>query len=216
MVEVIRVKNISKSFGKKAIFSDVSCSINQSDLVAIIGPSGVGKSVFLKILIGFIKPSSGSVSTSAHIAFSAQANSLYESLTVKQNLLYFSKLYGVENKADTISNVINMLQIQEFENILVSKLSGGTKKRVDIACALLEDPDILVLDEPFTGLDYVLVKRLSSFLKGLSDYGKTIIISSHKLDQMGELCNRFFVFNDQKLAEISKREFNRLYLGKDS
>lgn len=211
MEEVLRVHNLSKKFKKKQILKNVNLSINKGDIAAVIGGSGSGKSVLLKTIIGFLKPNKGSVTLNEVIGFSAQSNSIYENLTVKQNLHYFSEMYEVRNRKEAIENLIDVLQLDQYRNVHVRNLSGGTAKRVDIACALLENPEILVLDEPFTGLDFLLVERLSIFLKKLQKIGTTIIISSHKLNQVENLCNKFFLMSEGSATEITLAQFRNLY-----
>ena len=132
-------------------------------------------------------------------------------MTLEQNLNYFSKIYSIKNRKYVIVSVIKLLELEEYRHIVVKKLSGGTKKRVDLACALLNSPDILVLDEPFSGLDSFLVNSISNFLRGIEKMGVTIVLSSHLLDQVGNLCNRFFFIDNKKMTEITKERLVSLY-----
>jgi ABC-2 type transport system ATP-binding protein len=210
-MNIIEVKGVSKSFKKNVIFSDANFKIKKGEILGILGSSGSGKSVLIKCLMGFIKPSKGKIINSAEIGFSTQANAIYENLTVKQNLNYFARLSNVKDRKKQIEVLLKNLSLTEYEKVKVLKLSGGTKKRVDLACALLTNPEILILDEPFAGLDTFLVNQLSKFLKELKKQGKTIIISSHLLDQVENLCTDLIFIKDKKVVSISKSQLKKLY-----
>ena len=189
-MDVVSIKGVSKSFGKKEVLQDLNLSIGKGERVGIFGYNGSGKSVLIKIIAGFLKQDKGRIEHSGTIGFSAQNNSIYGGLTVRENLLYFSDLYNVKQKKSRIEELIEDAYLQPYSNTLVMELSGGTQKRVDIACALLNDPEIIVLDEPFTGLDPILVKELINFLYELNKKGKTIIVSSHILHIFEDFCNK--------------------------
>ena len=207
-MDILSFKEVSKSFSHKKILKEVNFSVKKGEILGIVGPSGSGKSVLIKMLIGFIKPSSGNISfnLSPRVGFSMQNNSLYNYLTVKQNLIYFSKLSGVSKsqRQNTISLLIKNLRLIEFENTLVKKLSGGTKKRVDIACALLNNPDVIILDEPFIGLDPTLIELLSKFILKLNNQGRTIIISSHRIKELSSISSRVLLVKNKKIENNVK------------
>jgi len=211
MEEVISLKGVSKKFKKNLIFEDVNLSINEKDIFGILGPSGGGKSVLIKIILNFIQQDKGSVRVKRKIGFSMQNNSFYENLTLIQNLNYFAKMYNVKNKDEKIKSLISTLALEGYENTRALHLSGGTRKRADLACALLNDPDILILDEPFSGLDSFLVKQLSDFLKQLKEHGMTIILSSHLLNQVENLCNKFIFINKGTATMLAKGQLKKLY-----
>ena len=214
MEEVISITNLRKTFKRKTIFDEATIKINKKDIVGLIGPSGQGKSVFIKTIIKFLKPNSGEIKIdSKEIGFSMQANSIYETLTVIQNLNYFGKLYGVSRKErkERSALLLKELGLEQYEKTLVNKLSGGTKKRVDIACALINDPEILVLDEPFLGLDPELIESLSRFFLYLNEKGKTILISSHRISEISLICTRFILMKNKTISEIKKEKIREAY-----
>ncbi len=186
-------------------------SINSSDFVGLIGSSGSGKSVFVKILIGIMRPTKGKININGKMGFSLQNNSFYKKLTLYQNLVFFSKIYKVKDYKTKIGELMNSLDLLNFRNTLASSLSGGTQKRLDLACALLNDPEILLLDEPFVGLDPFLVKELMQLYKNLNINGITIILSSHRLDVIESLCNKFFIVHEKKLFSLSKNQLKDIY-----
>lgn len=212
-MEIISVKNLSKRFKKKKILESVNLSIKQGEILGIVGPSSSGKSTFIKILIGFLKPTSGSITSNGDIGFSMQENAIYEELNVKQNLNYFAKIYNVPRKErkKRITELIKQLNLTEFEKILVKELSGGTKKRVDIACSLISNPEIIALDEPFIGLDPKLINDLSKTIIALNKKGKTIIISSHRVNELSKICSRLIAIKNKKFYSISKSQINQVY-----
>ena len=213
---LVSLKGVGKSFGRKKILGDINLEINKDEIVGIVGPSGSGKSVLVKMLIGFFHPTEGSIDfeMSPTIGFSMQDNSLYEHLNVRQNAKYFSKIYDVSKKdrKERIPKLIESLDLKEFEKVLVKNLSGGTKKRVDLLCSLINNPDILILDEPFLGLDPSLVKALSKYILELHKLGKTIIISSHRTNELSYLATRMLMVKNKTLKEITKSEINNAYI----
>ena len=212
---IISLEEVEKFFDDFKALEKVNISVNKGEILGLIGPSGSGKSVLIKLLIGFFKPSSGKrvINPNIKVGFSMQNNSLYEYLTVKQNLNFFSKIYGVdkEERKRNVSLLIEGLKLKEFENILIKNLSGGTKKRVDIACSLVHNPDIILLDEPLNGLDPILSQMMLSFIVNLNKQGKTIIFSSHSYADLSSVCNRFFLVKNKTVKEINKSSIKSSY-----
>lgn len=208
---MIELKNISKRFKDNTVLTNNSFRSEKGEAIGIIGRSGSGKSVLIKIIAGLLKPTSGTVKIQGQIGFSPQNNSLYPNLTVKENLDYFATLYDMKDKRK-LNQYIQDLQLEPYRNKLVSKISGGTKKRVDIACALLNDPDILLLDEPFVGLDNVLISQLSIILKKIISKGTTLIISSHHIDEILPLCQRYLLVKEGNLHELKKEKLKEVLI----
>lgn len=210
-MEVIVAREVSKKFGGKIILDKANLFVNSGNILGILGPSGSGKSVLIKMLIGFLKPDSGKIETKAKMGFSMQNNALYENLTLEQNLKYFAKMYNVKKSKDKINELLKSLSLEIHRKTKVMNISGGTKKRADIACALLNSPEILILDEPFAGLDTFLVNQLSELLKQLKENGMTIIISSHLLNQVESLCTALVFIQEGKAVPITKEQLKQLY-----
>jgi len=210
-MDIISARDISKSFGKKRVISDSTFSVKEGSITGIVGLNGSGKSVLIKMLIGFLKSNSGRIEVNGKIGFSMQNNSLYENLSVKENLYYFARLSNVHDKKEKISNLLSRLSLKDYEKVLVKNLSGGTKKRVDIACSLLNDPNILILDEPFSGLDPNLINEISKFIFDINKKGVTIILTSHVFHELPDLCSTGLWVKNGQVIEISKSEIKRIY-----
>lgn len=206
---LIEIKELSKKFGKKEILKNINLNIKESEIIGIIGPSGQGKTVLIKTLIGFYKPNHGEIKyfiPEEKINFSMQNNSIYESLTLKQNWNYFAKINNIKRKERKIiiENLLEQLNLKEFKNTITRNLSGGTQKRVDIGCSLLTNPKLIILDEPFTGLDPELIKKITDYLKLLKNQKRTIMIVSHRIKLMTQICDRIFSLKNKGLREIDK------------
>ncbi|MFH1802212.1 MAG: ABC transporter ATP-binding protein [archaeon] len=216
-MNVLFVDKISKRFGRSKVLDEISFSIEKGEVVGLVGRSGAGKSVLIKILVGFYKPDEGFVAVNSGslnpVGYSMQDNALYDQLTVRQNLKYFSEIHKMSSqmKNDRIKMLIDKLDLKDYPDILIKNLSGGTKKRVDIACALLTDPDVIIFDEPFLGLDPVLTDALSSFIMSLSKLGKTILVSSHRTEELSKICTRLMMLKSGKLYQITKSQMREVY-----
>ena len=189
MAVLIEVKGVTKNFEDKRILNDVSLSINENEILGIIGQSGAGKTVLMKIIIGFYKPDKGKVLYSTKglksnikeikkkVGFASQHHSIYPDLSVKENLRYFGNLYGMKRKEikNRIPEVLKLVELSGYKNKLAIKMSGGMNRRLDIACALMHSPKILILDEPVSGLDPVLRKHMTKLIQKIRQEGTTII-----------------------------------------
>ena len=214
---IIKVKNVNKRFGKKRILEKVNFEIKSGEIFGIIGLSGSGKTTLLNTLIGFLRPDVGDVVFKLEhllnfkdseeqyrsvfknqmdvkniFGFAAQSASVYSQLDSVENLDYFGKLYGLSKdvRKTNIDILLKLMNLYESKNNLAGNLSGGMLKRLDIACSLIHDPKILLLDEPTSDLDPLLRKQMWSLIKEINQKGTTIILSSHFLDELEHLCDR--------------------------
>jgi len=233
-VELITLKEVSKEYAKTSILTDVNLAIEEGDIYGIIGKSGSGKTTLLNLITGFIQPSYGQVlynSKITHrprdlninlnkikrqIGFTPQHNSFYPQLTVKENLIHFGKLYKIPTPT-LISNVKNLLEftgLYNHRNKLAEQLSGGMQKRLDLSCSLVHKPKLLVLDEPTADLDPILQKEIIWLLQEANKQGITIVIASHQLDSIEDVCNKVAivhkgrVFSQGKIDDIKKPFLN--------
>ncbi len=222
---ILKIQNISKSFGENKVLDKISLDIDQGEIIGFIGASGSGKTTFLNTMIGFLKPDSGDVVFRLNhllaykdnylyksvfkkqrlvkqiYGFASQTPSFYEDLSAKENLEYFGTLHNL-NKETIKSNVATLLSLMDLENsshIKAKNLSGGMERRLDIACALMHDPDILILDEPTADLDPLLRTHIWDIVKKINKKGTTIILSSHHLSELENLCDRIVIIKDSKI-----------------
>lgn len=194
MLELIHIK---KCYGKKEVLHDVSMRVESGQCIGIIGPNGSGKSTLLSIIVGVLKPNSGTVSLEGEIGYVPQDNALMEELTVRDNLEFWCaandrKIEQVLNE----SSFILALGIHPMLKQKVKNLSGGMKKRVNIAIALIHNPDFIILDEPCSALDIIYKNEVVSYLMKLKEEGKTILYTSHSGDEIERLCDKVCILKE--------------------
>ncbi len=222
---MIEVRGLTKAYGENVAVQDLSFSVREGETFGLLGPNGAGKTTTIRILACIIPPDSGKIVVNGYnvvedpllvkagVGLLPERISLYERLTVMENLLFFARLYGVEEPALRIKELLNKLEIQDRADELVSKLSKGLKQRVSIVRALLHDPPVLLLDEPTSGLDPISAEVMRSLVRDLSTQGRTILLSSHNLWEVQQLCNRVAVINTRLLALGSVDELSEKFLG---
>lgn len=199
---------------KKIIINELSFSCRKGKIIGLIGPSGSGKTTLMRTIIGVQKNSSGSLSVLGEaaggsmlrqkIGYVTQQPSVYLDLTVEQNLQYFAAIVGASK--ENIQKVVEAVELQKQRRQLAGSLSGGQLARVSLTVALLGDPELLVLDEPTVGLDPILRNQLWELFAKLAGQGKTLIVSSHVMDE-AERCDDILLLRDGMLLwQDSKQE----------
>lgn len=220
MGEVLfEIKDLHKSFGKKDVLKGLDFEIYKNEILGIVGKSGAGKSTFMKILsntlhnykgeIVFNKKLLGNKALNRIIGFSFQPYSFYDDLSLKDNVFYFGRLYGMSNDDinDKIDELFLMTDLDKQDLQLTAKsLSGGMKKRFDIVCSLLHSPKILILDEPTAGLDPMRRKQLINIIRRINTNGVTIMISSHIMSDVDNLCDRLLIIDKGKKLMLDAPE----------
>jgi ABC-2 type transport system ATP-binding protein len=195
---VVSTTNLSKSFGSLTAVKDLTLAINEGEIFGLLGPNGSGKTTLMRMLVGLIKPSHGSVevlgrptSDKAHLAqlgYMTQAGALYSDLTVRENIAFFAAMCGGASK-ERINEVLALVELSDRAKSAIATLSGGLKQRVSLACALVHKPRLLILDEPTVGVDPTLRAAFWRYFRELASQGTTIIVSSHVMDE-AERCDR--------------------------
>ncbi|MEM3373694.1 MAG: ABC transporter ATP-binding protein [Candidatus Woesearchaeota archaeon] len=211
METILKITNLTKSFGNNIVLDNINLEIKRTEIIGLIGMSGSGKTTFLNSLIGFIEPDKGDVlyldenkyisvfenqdKIKLKFGFAAQLPSFYSKLTVYENLDYFASLYGLnkEAKKNNINILLNMVELENSKNVLAENLSGGMQRRLDIACALIHNPDILILDEPTSDLDPLIAKQIWQLLHKINKKGTTIIVASHNFSDLEYFCTRIAI-----------------------
>ncbi|MEL3972959.1 ABC transporter ATP-binding protein [Rossellomorea oryzaecorticis] len=201
MNAIIQLNDLSKSFKTQHVLKNVSLDIRPGEIYGLLGPSGSGKTTLIKMMIGLELPSNGIVTFKGNklkakevypsIGYMAQSDALYEELTAKENLAFTASLYGLkkEQRKQQITKVMEMVDLLPHLEKPVHQFSGGMKRRLSLASALLHDPDVLFLDEPTVGIDPVLRKEIWDGFHQLKREGRTIIITTHVMDE-AERCDR--------------------------
>jgi len=206
----IDLKKVNKTFDKKPIIKNISMQINAGEMVCLLGPSGSGKTTLIRLILGAINADDGQITIKGikvpnlsllpKIGYMPQNDALYQDLTGSENLAFYAGLYQMDKKvyqkeAEVVLKVVDLLADKDK---LVSKYSGGMKKRLSLAIAILHNPDILLLDEPTVGIDPVLRKNIWTHFKTLQKAGKTLVISTHVMDEIS-LCDKAALIYDGKL-----------------
>ncbi len=222
---VIKIRGVSKSFGNNQVLDNIDLDVHKGEIFGIIGMSGAGKTTLLNLIVGFVKPEQGEILLALpdgttqsviknpdiikkYIGFSTQTPSFYNRLTVRENLEYFARLYGMNEPELTrrCNALMELVGLAVSKEAMAENLSGGMQKRLDIACSLLPDPAILVLDEPTADLDPVLRKQFWELIRQINAKGTTILLASHFLAEIELLCSRIAILQKRKIAELGTAE----------
>ncbi|MFA5175775.1 MAG: ABC transporter ATP-binding protein [Candidatus Nanoarchaeia archaeon] len=216
MAGFIEIRNLTKIFGKNTVLDNLNLEIPYNKIFGIIGENGSGKTTLLNTLIGFLKPEKGTIlfqsldifkdmrGVETRFGFATQAGSFYPKLSVEENLYYFGKLYSIPRKElkERVRKLLDLVELTYAKKTLGGSLSTGMKRRLDIACALIHKPVVLILDEPTEDLDPILRKELLNLIRRINEAGTTIIITSHLLEEVEELCDVIAILHKGKLLKI--------------
>jgi ABC-2 type transport system ATP-binding protein len=210
----IEAQNLSKTYGKQTAVQDLNFRLEEGQIVGFLGPNGAGKSTTLKMLLGLIQPSSGSVKIDGkdpqdqavelkkQIGYLAEDNPLYPEMYVREFLEFIANIHQVENPAVRIQEVIEWVGLQKEAHKKIQELSKGYQQRVGIALAILHDPKILILDEPTSGLDPNQRDEIRDLIKSLQK-NRIILFSSHLLSEVEAICDRVLLIHQGKLVSDS-------------
>jgi ABC-2 type transport system ATP-binding protein len=221
---IFLVRGVTKRYGQREVLAGLSFEVIKGEILGIIGASGAGKTSLLHMLVGFVPSSSGQILFHAHTprgiiecdvlehhdlvnrsyGFASQQPSFYEKLTIMENLEYFGAMYDlpketIQKNADVL---LRLMELKASAHVLAQHLSGGMKRRLDIACSLIHNPSVLILDEPTADLDPVLRTQIWEIIKRINQRGTTVILSSHHLGELDTLCSRIAILKDGKLVDI--------------
>jgi linearmycin/streptolysin S transport system ATP-binding protein len=229
---ILKIQHLTKKFGKRKILKNIGLDIFEGEIFGLIGASGSGKTTFLRCMVGYLVPEEGDVKfrydyfvkkkskdnqpryasvfkqqkLSKNIfGFASQEPSFYQKLNVKENLRYFGSLYNMKKKSldSNIEILLSLMDLKQAEKILAGDLSGGMERRLDIACALIHDPEVLILDEPTSDLDPILRDHIWSLVQKINKKGTTIILASHHLSEVEHFCSRIAIIKDGKIIDVA-------------
>lgn len=215
MNEKIKLKDLKKSFGKQPVLRGIDLTVNKGEIVGLIGPSGAGKSTIIKTMLGMEKADSGLALVLGtkmperlilgKIGYMAQTDALYEKLTARENLVFFGTLKGVTNKdlKKAIEHVSQVVDLTDHLDKYVKGYSGGMKRRLSLAIALLGDPQLLILDEPTVGIDPALRRQIWFELVKIRDEGRSILITTHVMSE-AELTDQVALLLNGEIVAFDK------------
>ncbi|MEZ7925498.1 MAG: gliding motility-associated ABC transporter ATP-binding subunit GldA [Flavobacteriales bacterium] len=211
----IKVENISKVYGSQKALHEVSFEIQKGEIVGFLGPNGAGKSTLMKILTGYIPQTSGnaricelsvsenSLEAKSKIGYLPEHNPLYLDMYVREYLEFIANIYGVSH--DRIGLMIEKTGLQKEKHKLIGSLSKGYRQRVGLAQALLHDPEVLILDEPTTGLDPNQLVEIRGLIKEVGEE-KTVMLSTHIMQEVEAICDRVIIINKGEIVANKKIE----------
>lgn len=211
MSEIVKVENVTKYFKQEKVLDDVNMNLETGHIYGIVGKNGAGKTVLFKIIAGFIKPSSGKVTVAGKIigvdrdfpdslGLIIETPGFLSQYNAYQNLLYLANINNKISKED-IKEAIRMVGLDPSSNKKVGKFSLGMRQRLGIAQAIMENPNLIILDEPMNGLDKKGIEDVKELLLKLKGDGKTILMASHYAEDM-EICDEVFQMEDGKLGDM--------------
>ena len=214
MKNSIEVINLSKSYKTKKAVNNISFKIDENEIVGLLGPNGCGKTTTIGMILGLLKPTSGQVlingkniennkiSILHKINFISPYIELPKKLTVKQNLIVYGKLYNIKNLSERINFLSEKLRLGDLLDKITGELSSGQKNRVSLAKALINDPTVLLLDEPTAALDPETADFIRTFLEKLREEKKiSVLLASHNMDEVKRLCNSVMMMKDGNIVD---------------
>ncbi|MDK2849459.1 MAG: type transport system ATP-binding protein [Candidatus Woesearchaeota archaeon] len=201
-MNIVELEHVNFAYGKSIILKDISLKLQKGKVIGILGESGVGKTTLLSLIVGLLKPSKGRVILNVpekKIGFSFQTPSFFDELTVEENITYFARLYGLDKNQieKTKTFLLGFLELNDHAKKLAKELSGGMKKRLDVILSLVNDPHLIILDEPVGELDPFLREKVNELISIYRKRGATIILTSHYLSDLMDICEEFIILKDK-------------------
>jgi ABC-2 type transport system ATP-binding protein len=206
---------VTKRYGSVVALSDVSLAVRRGEMFGLIGADGAGKTTLIRLLCGLLHPDSGGIrvlgfepiaqrgDVTAHVGYLSQRFSLYGDLTVDENVEFFAEIHGVRDYAARRDQLLDLIQLAPFRTRLAERLSGGMKQKLALACTLIHAPDLIVLDEPTTGVDPVSRREFWKLLSEFLAQGISIVMSTPYMDE-AERCGRVALLHEGKLLAVDE------------
>ncbi|HJR81622.1 MAG TPA: heme ABC exporter ATP-binding protein CcmA [Anaerolineales bacterium] len=219
---MITVKKLVKRFGLKTVLRGLDFNVQPGEFVALLGPNGAGKTTFLRILASLSRPSLGEVSIAgyklpqeaakvrARLGVVSHLPLLYGDLSAEENLRFYGRMYNITNQETRITEVLALVGLEARRRDLVRTFSRGMQQRLAIGRAVLHDPEVVLFDEPYTGLDQDASSMLDDVLKTVAAEGRTVVMTSHDLTRAEDLATRFDILSRGVVsASVSRKELRR-------
>lgn len=219
---ILKLEKVGINFGDTVVLKEISLAIKEGEIFGIVGLAGSGKSTLLNALVGLLKPTRGKVLlrlretesevdvnkkrslANSLIGFSTQTPSFYPELTVEENIEYFISLYGfgIDKFEEIKENVFNLVPLKNLSGVKAKNLSKGQQKKLDLACAIVHSPDILVVDEPIADFDPVFCRELWGLIRRVNNAGTTVVLASHRLEELENICSRIGILHNGSIVRI--------------
>lgn len=212
---MISVEGVTKRFGALTAVDNVSFAIRSGEIFGLLGPNGAGKSTTINMMVGAVRPDSGRIrydgnldpaqpSARRKLGNAPQALAIYEELTAEENLAFFGRLYGLHggHLKDRVNYAVDLAGLAERRRDLVAKYSGGMKRRLNLACALVHEPQVLFFDEPTVGVDPQSRNLIFEKIESLRSDGKTVIYTTHYMEEAQRLCDRVAIIDHGRILDL--------------
>jgi ABC-2 type transport system ATP-binding protein len=205
--KILDVKNLTKSFDAKIVLNDLSFDLEKGEIFGLLGPNGAGKTTMIRIILDIIRADHGEIkifgeefdeSLKERIGYLPEERGLYQKITVLECLRYFAELKNVKKSEDKIDFWLDKVGLRDYKKKKIEGLSKGMQQKIQLVAAFIHNPELLILDEPFSGLDPINTKLAKDILLDLKREGKTIILSTHQMDQVERTCDRILMINRGK------------------
>jgi len=208
----ITIEKVNKFYSKQQALTDISFSLKKGEIVGFLGPNGAGKSTLMKIITCYLQQDSGKVKVcdldtqeqdllvKAKIGYLPEHNPLYTDMYIKEYLSFVGNIYKIDNLKDRIAEIIQQTGLTTEQSKKIKELSKGFKQRVGLAAALIHNPEVLILDEPTTGLDPNQLVEIRNLIKEVGK-DKTVLLSTHIMQEVDKMCNRVIIINKGKIVE---------------
>lgn len=211
---LLHIRGVTKKFGSLVALDRVDLKIHRGDFIAIFGPNGAGKTTLLKVIASLLQPSSGAVLflddgtplDRRHVGYVSHQSLLYNEMSGLENLRFYARLYDLRDGENRIREMIRTIGLDHAKDLMVRGYSRGMKQRLTLARALLHDPELLLLDEPYTGLDQHGNRLLSRILGRLAEESRTVLLITHNLREGLEISNRLVIQNRGRIVFQARRD----------
>jgi ABC-2 type transport system ATP-binding protein len=212
----VQADGLVKRFGAVRALDGFSLDVKRGESFGLLGPNGSGKTTFIRCVAGLVRPDDGTLQVMGHplpaeaerirprTGYMTQLHALYYDLSVWENISFFARIFGISDpgrRADRITEVLDLIELAHRKDAPVSTLSGGMKQRVSLACALVHDPSLLLLDEPTVGVDPQLRQTFWGYFRALNERGVTIVVSSHVMDE-ADRCDRLGLVRSGRVLAV--------------
>ncbi len=213
---IFELKGVTKRFKDNLVLDNIELDIPEGSVFGLLGINGCGKTTILRLLVGFYKTTKGQIlydnkklsktqdKLREEIGFTTQDSAFYPKLTVEENIRYFGALYGLKKQTieKNLEKILKLVELEQVRNKTAQYLSGGMQRRLDMACSLIHVPRVLILDEPTEDLDPVLRKEILHLIRKIKEIGTTVIITSHRLEDIEQVCDRVAILHNKKIIKM--------------